>query len=142
VARVIGLKELLAALDKVIVETDEASRGIVVASAALLEAAAKKNFSGSHARGRPHVGGPLPNVVTGNLRRSLTHDPVTRVGVGAYATRVGPTAAYGRRVELGYPGGAGRGRQATRPFPYLRPAYEQVYPLLTALAAEKWRAAL
>lgn len=136
---VYGLAEVRAALEKVTREADAASRVIVVKGAAMAESAAKKNFDGSHAKGQPHVGGDKPNVVTGNLRRSITHDPVVRIGVASYGTRVGPTVIYGRRVELGYQGGGGgRGHQTTRPFPYFGPAVAATAAPLNALAYKTW----
>lgn len=118
---------------------DAASRGAVVQSAALIEARAKRNFIGSHAKGQPHVGGDKPNVVTGMLRRSILTQGPTPLGAGVWMARVGPTAIYGRRVELGYSGGAGgRGHQRTRPFPYLRPAAEGATWQLRNIALAHW----
>lgn len=48
-----------------------------------------------------NVGGP-PNVATGNLRRSINYRQ-TRKGFGTYEIIAGPTAIYGRHVELGGP---------------------------------------
>lgn len=133
-----GLTESLKALQGMQARADAAARVIVIQSAALLEAEAKRNFVGSHAKGEPHVGGDKPNVVTGMLRRSITHDRVERYGVGSWRTRVGPTAIYGRRVELGYPGGAGRGRQRTRPFPFMQPAVASTRMRMASIAATNW----
>jgi hypothetical protein len=69
------------------------------------------------------------------LRRSITHDPVHSEGPGIWATNVGPTAAYGRRIELGYTGeGSGPGHQTTRPFPFMAPAVENAQNQLRAIA--------
>lgn len=134
-----GLTETATAIKTIAVKLDAAAKVIVTQSAALIEAEAKKNFVGSHKKGAPHVGGDRPNVVTGNLRRSITHDPVTRDGIGAWRTAVGPTAVYGRRVELGYTGGgSGRGHQATRPFPFLKPAVDGAEMQLTAIGLAGW----
>lgn len=137
-----GLRELEQALDGLAARIDAAGAAIVRDGAALVERAAKKNFEGAHPRGAPHVGGDKPNVVTGTLRRSITSDPIRRTGLGTYSTKVGPRTVYGRRVELGYSGGSGRGRQATRPFPYFTPAVREVSPRLRSIAAAHWAAAV
>lgn len=138
----LGSHEFQSALTRLVAAADAAARENVVKGAAALEAAAKRNFQGSHPRGQPHVGGDRPNVVTGTLRRSITHDPVRRA-FGGYATRVGPSTVYARRVELGWPNSDGtRGHQRTRPFPYFTPAYDQVRRELTEIAAATWRKAM
>ena len=128
-----GLVETLAKIKQVQAGIDEACRRIAVADAALIEGAAKRNFIGSHARSEPHVGGARPNVVSGTLRRSIRSDPPVKTGAG-WSVKVGPSTVYGRRIELGYPGGSGRGRQRTRPFPYMRDAPDKVAAQMTAVA--------
>ena len=137
-----GLAEFAKAMAAIPEKMDIAARTITVQSAALIEARAKRNFEGSHARGMPHIGGNRPNVVTGNLRRSITHDPIHKVGPFTWETQVGPTAVYGRRVELGYAGGTCHGRQKTRPFPYLQPAQEGCEAQLRQIALTQWAKAL
>ena len=135
----LGVAEVRAALEKVAAEAAAASREIVAKSAALVEAEAKKNFEGSHAKGQPHSGGSKPNVVSGDLRRSIRHEPVEPDGFG-YKTRVGPGMVYGRRVELGFTGTDSKGRHYNQPpYPYFRPAVESTAPKLELLAAEVWR---
>jgi HK97 gp10 family phage protein len=137
-----GLRSVEAAFTKVSADADTAARSIVAKGAAVVEAAAKANFQGSHKRGEPHVGGSKPNVVTGTLRRSIRTDPIVRYGLGEYGTRVAPSTVYARRVELGYPGGgkgAGRGHGHTNPHPYFTPAVDSTRPQLEALAAAEWR---
>lgn len=119
-------------------DIDRASRVVLAKSAAVIEAGAKRNFIGSHARGEPHVGGDRPNVVTGMARRSILTTPLQRTGEGGWSTQVGPTVVYGRRLELGYPGGSGRGQHRTRPFPYLRPAVDDSQWQLRAIALAEW----
>lgn len=126
-----GLKALEGAIERVGGQADGAAKSIVARSAAVVEAAAKANFSGSHKKGEPHVGGDKPNVVTGTLRRSIRADAVTRHGLGDYGTTVGPRAVYGRRVELGWKGSKG--------YPFFEPAVRDVRPQLRAIAAEEWR---
>lgn len=92
---------------------------------------AKDNFEGSHKKGRPHVGGPKPNIVTGNLRRSIQSQGITSVGPATYKVTVGPTAKYGRRVELGY-------SNRSRPYPYFGPASLKVRSEAQGIAMENW----
>lgn len=118
---------------------DGAGRGIVSEGLAVVERAAKGNFEGSHPPGFPHVGGSKPNIVTGHLRRGITSTPARRAGVATWEGDVGPTAVYGRRIELGYPGGGtGPGHQRTRAFPYLKPAADDSHKRLQAVATKRW----
>lgn len=122
---------------------DAAGRGIVAEGLAVVERAAKGNFEGSHPPGFPHVGGNRPNIVTGNLRRSIRSTPAHRTGVASWAGETGPTAVYGRRIELGYPGGgSGPGQQRTRAFPYVKPAADDSHKRLRAVAAKRWAKAV
>ncbi len=135
----IGAAAVRAALNKAMVGADMASREITTKGAAIVEAAAKRNFEGSHARGEPHQGGDKPNVVSGDLRRSIRHEAVARLGVASYGTVVGPSVVYGRRIELGFLGQDSRGRKYHQPpFPYFVPAVTSTAPQLQALAAATW----
>jgi hypothetical protein len=139
VARLTGLSELQAAFTKVNAQAEATARSIVTKAAAMVEKEAKGNFEGAHAKGDPHVGGDKPNVVTGNLRRSITHTRVTRFGPFGYSSKVGPTAIYGRRVELGgTSSGWGGSTVTTRPFPYFEPAVKASRAKFEALAAAEW----
>jgi hypothetical protein len=100
--------------------TDEASRYVVQAGSLMLISQGQKNFQGSHAPGEPHVGGSFPNVVTGNLRRSISADSVLRLGLADYSVNVAPRMDYGRRVEYGYNGSRG--------YPYFTPAVRTILP--------------
>ena len=134
-----GLPDLLTAVKKAQAGYDAAARTIVIQSAAVIEDAAKRQFIGSHGPGEAHVGGDQPNVVTGTLRRSITHGPVLHTGLASWSTTVGPTTVYGRRVELGYlGGGGGRGHQTTRPFPFLGPGVRNSTTRMQVIAATQW----
>ena len=128
----VGIAEFKAALDEAAKNVDKASSAALLELAALAETKAKGNFSGSHQRGQPHVGGQLPNVVTGNLRRSITRTPVQRMGPGDYMTRVFPSAVYARAVELGNP------RTGSRAFPYFGPAMKVVRANATDILTKHW----
>ncbi len=116
-----------------------AGKGLT-ALAYVVEKQAKINVStGSHRYGTPTPASPGrgPAVVSGNLRRSITHDRVARTATG-WETRVGPAAGfyppyprrsssggaprrtsadlYGKYLETGLRNGA--------TYPWLKPAAE------------------
>ena len=66
---------------------------------------------------KKHIGpsGKGPNVVTGNLRRSIR--TTVHYGFGSYVAEVGPTMIYARQVEKG----GGRWKSGVK-YPYLEPA--------------------
>lgn len=134
----LGVAEFERALKRVAAQADRAARRNVVEAAATLEKLAKAGFEGTHEKGKPHVGGDRPNVVTGALRRSIHHTPISRLGFALYSTEVGPSTVYARRVELGYAGSEGRGHDPTRAFPYFSPAYAATRELFPSIAAHNW----
>lgn len=96
------------ALDRrLIAATSLAMRRTVTAVALAGEKQAKVNVSsGSHRKGTPTPAskGSGPAVVTGNLRRNITHEAARLMGT-VWVSRVGVAgaASYGRFVEdLGY----------------------------------------
>jgi len=114
-----GVEEFAAALGRVGERTSIEARAALAEVASELEKVAKRNASGR----------PGPNVVTGTLRRSITHDPITPWGIGGWQTKVGPTVIYGRRIELGFKGADSLGRVFDAPgYPYFGPAFRQVVP--------------
>jgi hypothetical protein len=128
--RWVGVDAFLAGLKKVSDQAEKASKTIVSKGGLMVTREAQANFQGSHRQGQPHVGDDKPNIVSGDLRRSIRPDPVVRVGLFEYATTVGPRLLYGRAVELGY--------MTRRAFPYFMPAATKVQPQLRALAEETW----
>lgn len=129
---VLGLSELNAAIDRITAEATEVARTIVTTAGADTVREAQGNFEGSHKKGEPHVGGDKPNVVTGNLRRSIRYTPPERLGMFEYSTQVGPTTVYGRAVELGY------AARNVRPHPYFTPAAAHALERITATAEAEW----
>lgn len=139
---VFGIRELQLALDKVLVEVQTASKRIVKRSEMVVEAEAKKQFTGAHKRGTPTTSAPgsPPDVVTGTLRRSIKSSPVQVNGLVAKGS-VYPTAVYARIQELGGP--AGRGGKTNLPArPYMTPAHDKALPAMRRVAAEEWAKAL
>jgi hypothetical protein len=124
----LGAKEAMAALDKIAVQGDLASKTMIASAAALVVKETQAQFQGSHKKGEPHVGGAQPNIVTGMLRRSIIMAPIVQVGASDYQTTVGPSAIYGRRVELGYKGSAA--------YPFFTPGVQSAQTKFPALQEE------
>lgn len=127
-----GIPAFDEALRNIETNLDRASSAALVELAALAESKAKGNFQGSHAKGQPHVGGAMPNVVSGNLRRSIQRTAVLRTGPGDYMTRVFPSTVYARAVELGNP------RTGSRAFPYFAPAMKVVRANANDILSRAW----
>jgi hypothetical protein len=127
-----GVPEVHAALAQLSVRISTESRLAIAEAAATVESAAKQNASGR----------PGPNVITGTLRRSITHDPITPYGAGGWQTQVGPTVIYGRRVELGFSGADSRGRTFNQPgYPYFGTAVAATQSRVEAIFAARIAAA-
>ena len=127
-----GLHEWQAALKSIEANVDKASLAALTEIAALGERTAKGNFEGQHKKGQPHVGGPKPNVVTGNLRRSIQKSSVIRQGPGWYEQNLFPTAIYSRAVELGNP------RVNSRAYPYFGPAMRTLRLSAQEILTKHW----
>lgn len=136
---VTGWDEFSAAVDGVIAQADAAAHAVVIDGMSLVEWYAKRNFQGvrrrvkgprgTHIEPPDHIGpkgSGMPNVISGNLRRSIRSVPAVHVGLGTWAGQVGPTAVYGRRVALQYG------------YDFLGPAVETVRPRLQGIAAKYW----
>lgn len=122
---VISIKNLSEVIGGIVKEGDryELASGFAIGQVALsIERQAKINAStGTHKRGQGHLAGtgPGPNVVTGDLRRSITTE--IRIGFGSYIATVGPTVEYARQVELG-----GNSWKSGVKYPYLVPALTEL----------------
>jgi hypothetical protein len=127
----IGMDQMHAAFARIGAGVDVAAQRNVVDASAFLIKEAMNNFEGAHAKGEPHVGGPKPNIVTGTLRRSIIGTGVKHDGLASYSNEVGPTARYGRRVELGMPGMGGA-------YPYFGPAVAVTRRVMPAIATSNW----
>lgn len=100
---------------------EKAARYALGQVALAVEREAKLNAAtGTHRPGEPTsaVIGSGPNIITGNLNRSI-HTEIKGFG-GGYEALVGPTMVYARAVEL-FPDGSER-------YPYLGPAGRKIKP--------------
>jgi hypothetical protein len=118
-----NLAEVLAGLNLTEKKVNDAARYAIGMAAASVERQAKKNANtGTHPRGQGHIQGtgPGPNVMTGNLRRSIFSR--TKVGFGnVYVAEVGASMIYARAVEMGLP----EWKSGVK-YPYLVPAVESL----------------
>ena len=112
-----NINEVLRGLDNTGDRLQEAVKYAIGRAGRAVDRQAKLNAStGVHKRGTPRIpgSGPGPNVITGNLRRSIR---TKVVGFGdTYAAEVSASAIYARAVEKGLPEWNGV------KYPYLEPA--------------------
>ena len=128
-----GIPEFGAALERTVARASLEARAAVAEIAGLIEKRAKQNASGR----------PGPNVITGTLRRGIIHEPITPWGLRGWKTRVGPTAIYSRRIELGFHGADRLGRHYNQPgYPYFVPAFRQTLREAGTIYYRHWSAAL
>lgn len=155
--RLEGVDKFIGALTGMVAKADAASREATGKGAHLIEARTKEKLSQTHgvtrgnrdSRGRftrntsePSPPGQPPALQTGQLRRSIRVEGPVRVGPGAWESKTGPTAVYGRIQELG--GDAGRGGAShLSPRPYLGPALRELIDsgALSELYTQAWRSA-
>jgi len=157
--RVEGIPRFSAAIEKKIAEVNIAAKtfvtvggqivvknsrrlftSVVMDSSGNQSIAAKGSRNGRLVRRGRHIGpegaGDPPHIRTGTLARSITTKDVREVGKGTWSSRTGPTANYGRRVELGFRGTDSKGRTYDEPspfHPYLKPGLEMSAPELKEL---------
>jgi hypothetical protein len=128
-----GMDAFRAAIAQMNVKVGLAAQANVRDASAMVVREAMGNFVGSHKKNKPHIrNGPpdRPNIVTGNLRRSIRSSGITSLGGARFEATAGPTAIYGRRVELGY-----HDRGA---YPFFGPAVKAVRPRMQAVATSNW----
>lgn len=124
-----NLDDVLKAIDGAADKIEQGAQIGVMRAGLDIERRAKKNFVGTRKykimtskKGNVylkidpprHTGGQYPNVVTGNLRRSITTS-YTR-GMGKYTAMVGSSMIYARSVERG------NKKNPAIKYPYLEPA--------------------
>lgn len=106
------------------------TRRVLTQLALAIERQAKINASvGAHKRGTktPASPGTGPAVISGTLRRSLTHSPVVFTGGGwetKVGTAVGFTPPYGRTPSNKYGFYLETGLKNGSVYPFLKPAYD------------------
>ncbi len=86
----------------------------------------KEEIQGRRPKGEKATAGQPPMNRTGNLRRSIRGEKITK-GFAKYEAIVGPTIIYGRAVELGgnFAPRSWKGTTAMRGFPYMAPAFKK-----------------
>lgn len=104
---VTNLQDVLAGLNAKEDQIGEAVQYAITLTGLAVERQAKTNASGR----------PGPNVVTGNLRRSITTSNAQKGFGTLYTVDVSATMVYARAVELGHP----RWKPGVK-YPYLGPA--------------------
>lgn len=138
-SEVTGLRECLAALDRIAPRAQAAAARGVRDAQRLVEREIKSEFTGAHSR-KERTGsspGSPPEVVTGTLRRSVTSFPVETSALGAKG-KVAPTSIYARIQELG--GDTGRGGRTHLPArPYVRPVLDKIGPEIQSIFERAWR---
>lgn len=130
-----GVSQTIAALQGMLAKAEVAAHDIVTRGQLVLESTAKRQFTGAHSAGTPTTSAPgsPPDVVSGTLRRSITHDK-PEMTLDGLRGHVYPTAIYGRIQELG--GDTPRGYLPPRP--YMGPVPEKAEPELERIAREEW----
>lgn len=151
-----GVSALIAALEAKKNAIDRATHDATDQSGRLLQADARANFQGTHAKGWHHLGGDKPNVVSGDLQASIRFlTPTTKEGPAKYSNRSGPTMVYSRTIELGghitpvaakylswfdAQMGVQRFRKSVDipPRPYFSPARFSLEPKMSAIFYRSW----
>lgn len=159
--QIAGIAKFGAAITALTDSMDSAARQIVTEGAAVIVRNARKQFTtvassgttervlspGSRLRkgekisrhGR-HVSGDRPHIRSGYLARSIQFDVPKKIGLGTWSTQVGPRAAYGRRIELGFRDADSLGRRYNQPaFPYLEPGLEASRSEIQSIVERVWR---
>jgi hypothetical protein len=145
----LGPGTLTALLGKTAAVAVENTRRALTATALAVEREAKINAGagGTHKYGTPtpaHPGGP-PALISGTLRRSVSHTPIKPI-LGGFEIRVGPAGGlfppygkkrrtpagrYGAYLETGLRNGA--------TYPWLLPAFRKVAPQVRGIAFEYFK---
>lgn len=128
----VGVREVEAAFTKVAADADAVAVSALQKVGADVVKRAMNDFSGSHAKGERHVGGAMPNIVTGNLRRSIHMEKPERLGVGDWKIMVGFGTVYGMAIEFGNP------RTGAPAYPFFTPAVEASQPSWAGTMASEW----
>lgn len=134
-----GVSRLQGALAAMAVRQEAATKTAMTRALALVERETKNNLSlGSHRRGEPTTSSPgePPDLVSGDLRRSIQHDGPNPHAPAGWEGEVGPTIVYGRIQQLG--GSTGRANLPPRPYLLL----DELMPEIAEIFKAAWAAAL
>ena len=101
---VIGEQGFIKSIDSVVEVINEVTKDAVGRAALLVEANSKTSFGPAHKKGSRKIVQDRPQVVSGNLMRSIGVRSLEQTGEYDFEARVGPTMKYGRRIELGFNG--------------------------------------
>lgn len=125
-----GVPEFNRNLDQLVEDAQRAGRAFVEQGGHIVEKSIKRRAGegGRHAKGTPTPAskGSGPAVISGTLRRSVIPGPVLQTSRTRFEGKIGPTAIYGRRVELEYG------------YPYVGPGLDDVIGKLRYLAVQLW----
>lgn len=120
-----GVREWNAAMEKLVLQANQACRAGANNAAKLVATETKKALTQtSHPKGTPTPSRPgdPPSLVTGTLRRGVTIVPAQPSGTTSWTAKVGPTSVYARVQELG--GDTGTAILPARP--YLGPSLQKL----------------
>ena len=101
---VLGERKFIESIDTVIGLINEVTKDAVGRSALLVEANSKTSFGPAHKKGSRKLVQDRPQVVSGNLMRSIGVRSLSQTGEYSFEARVGPNMNYARRIELGFKG--------------------------------------
>ncbi|MDB4873215.1 MAG: hypothetical protein JWL97_4219 [Gemmatimonadales bacterium] len=133
-----------ALLTQTALAAEEHTRRALTATALAVERETKTNLGrgGTHKYGTPtpaRPGGP-PAIISGTLRRSVTHTPVVR-GMTGWETRVGVASGvyppYGRKKTASsrYGWALETGLRNGAKYPFLLPAMQLIVPQVRGITA-------
>jgi hypothetical protein len=137
-----GLFAFQRKITEMIAKMDGAARESVSKAAHLVEAKAKANFHGRHSLRQPHFDagatrlGATPNIVTGALMNSIHVEGPTRLGIGSYQAKVGPSTVYARAIELGL------WQNPSVKYPYFGPGFDDAKPEMRTIYRDAWAGVL
>ena len=121
-----NLKLVRESVTKATKSIDEGARNARDEMMMVLIQLSKEEIQGRRPKGEKATAGQPPMNRTGNLRRSIRGEKITK-GFAKYEAIVGPTIIYGRAVELGgnFAPRSWKGTTAMRGFPYMTPAFKK-----------------
>lgn len=129
----VGTGDGMITVNAQVIGTVNAIAGMTAAEALIMQGAAvglerSAALGASMVRGRAS-GRPGPRVITGDYRRSWTHD--TEIGAGILRAQIGTNKPQGPRLEYGYEGPDVLGRVFDQPpYPHVKPVADEMPKVL------------